>query len=275
MRSWVTAGRSLAVALVALCALLSGGCRGGHDDTSVAASERKTPSFTRSAGGSYSAITVANPGTVSGTVTIGGTLPEDTVVHPTSDVQVCGSELQDVTIDHDGPKLAGAVVWLDGVRSGKALPLVKRYDVVNEGCIVTPRVQAAALGGTLNVRSRDPITHRTRILRPGVKEPVALVTETDEGQVVPLDRALEAPGPLEIRCDLHPWTRGWVVVFDHPYYQVTGRDGSFSLDSVPPGDYTLHVWHERLGTITRPVKIESGGAARVQLDLRFDGTGKR
>ena len=56
---------------------------------------------------------------------------------------------------------------------------------------------------------------------------------------------------------------------------MTGRDGSFSLDSLPPGDYTLHVWHERLGTITRPVKIEGGGQARVQLDLRFDGTGKR
>ncbi|HEX8848962.1 MAG TPA: carboxypeptidase regulatory-like domain-containing protein [Gemmatimonadaceae bacterium] len=265
----------MTVALVALCALLSGGCRGNDDDASVAANAGRAPSFTRSAGGSYSGITVANPGTVSGTVTVGGTLPADTLVHPTSDMQVCGSELQDVSIDHDGPKLAGAVVWLDGVRSGKALPLVKRYDVINEGCLMTPRVQAAAVGGTLNVRSRDPIIHRTRIIRPGEKEPVALVTETDEGQVVPLDKALDRAGLLEIRCDLHPWTRAWLVVFDHPYFEVTGRDGAFSLDSVPPGEYTLHVWHERLGTITRPVKIESAGAAKVQLDLHFDGTGKR
>ena len=265
----------MAVAVVALWALASVGCRGAENEAEGPQGTRKTPSFTRSAGGSYSEIPVTSPGTVSGTITVGGSLPADSVVHPTSDVEVCGTELSDVSIEHDGPKLAGAVVWLDGVRAGKPLPLVKRYDVVNEGCLVTPRVQATAIGGTLNVRSRDPVTHRTRLLRAGEKEPVALVTETDAGQVVPLDHALEKPGLVEVRCDVHPWTRGWLVVFDHPYFAVTGRDGTFSLDSVPPGDYTLHVWHERLGTITRPVMVEGAGAARVQLALRFDGTGKR
>lgn len=260
---------------MALWALAAAGCRKAENGATDAPSGRKPPSFTRSAGGSYTEIQVTTPGTVSGTITVAGTLPADSVVHPTSDVAVCGAELRDVSIDHDGPKLAGAVVWLDGVRSGKPLPLVKRYDIVNEGCLVAPRVQATTVGGTLNVRSLDPITHRTRLLRAGEKEPVALVTETDEGQVVPLDHALEHAGLIEVRCDVHPWTRGWLVVFDHPYFEVTGRDGTFSLDSVPPGDYTLHVWHERLGTITRPVKIEGGRAAKVQLDLRFDGTGKR
>jgi hypothetical protein len=219
---------------------------------------------------SYKTIALVAPGRVVGTVIVRGELPPDTVVRPTSDTAVCGAEVTAVAIEHDAEKLAGAVVWIDGLHAGKPLPVVKRYDVVNDGCLLRPRVQAAVVGGTLDVRSLDPIIHRTRLLRSGETKPIALVTETDEGQVVPLDHALDEPGLIELRCDQHPWTRGWIAVFDHPYFAVTGRDGAFTIDSVPPGQYTLHVWHERLGAITRPVTVDASGAAKVQLDLRYE-----
>ena len=224
--------------------------------------------FASSVGGSYAAVAMAEPGAVRGTVSIDGDIPEDSLIHPTSDVTTCGAELRNTTIDHNGPLLAGAVVWLDGVRAGKPLPLVRRYDIINEGCLVLPRVQAAIVGGTLNVRSRDPVTHRTRLVRAGEAKPVALVTETDEGQVVPLDHALEVPGQVEIRCDQHPWTRGYIAVFDHPYFTVTTANGDFELDSVPPGTYTLKVWHERLGTTSRAVTIVGGGTATADVEMR-------
>ena len=212
---------------------------------------------------------IANPGGVRGTVSVAGDIPDDSVVHPTSDVTTCGAELTNVTIDHNGPLLAGAVVWLYGVRAGKPLPLVRRYDIINEGCLVTPRVQAAVVGGTLNVRSRDPVTHRTRLVRAGETKPVALVTETDEGQVVPLDHALEIPGQIEVRCDQHPWTRGYIAVFDHPYFAVTTANGDFAFDSVPPGRYTLKVWQERLGTSSREVTVVGGGTATADVEMKL------
>ena len=168
------------VALLMLVALLAGGCRRG-DGTRDSGRLGRTPDFTRSSGGSYQAAPLVSPGRIIGTVIVRGQLPPDTVVRPTSDVAVCGSELTDVAIEHDAEKLAGAVVWIDGLHAGKALPLVKRYDVVNEGCLVRPRVQAATAGGTLNVRSLDPVAHRTRLLREGEDAPIALVTETDAG----------------------------------------------------------------------------------------------
>ena len=225
--------------------------------------------FAPSATGEYAPTPIANPGTVRGTVSVAGDIPEDSLVHPTSDVATCGVELANVTIDHNGPLLAGAVVWLDGVRAGKPLPVVRRYDIINEGCLVTPRVQAAVVGGTLNVRSRDPVTHRTRLVRAGETKPVALVTETDEGQVVPLDHALEVPGQIEVRCDQHPWTRGYIAVFDHPYFAVTTANGDFAFDSVPPGRYTLKVWHERLGTASREVTVVGGGTATADVELKL------
>jgi hypothetical protein len=55
-------------------------------------------------------------------------------------------------------------------------------------------------------------------------------------------------------------------VFDHPYFAVTSRDGSFSIDSIPPGTYTLYVWHERYGVKERDVRVEPRRARRVDLE---------
>ena len=252
----------LALVVIAAC----GRSNGAASDTTRGVD--RGSAFTTSAAGSYSTVAMPNPGRVSGTVTIAGDIPADSVVQPTSDVTTCGTELTDGTIEHNGPLLSGAIVWLDGVRAGKPLPLVRRYDVINEGCLIVPRIQAAVVGGTLNVRSLDPVTHRTRLIRIGEKKPVALVTETDEGQVVPLDHALEVPGQIEVRCDQHPWTRGYIAVFDHPYFAVTTASGAFAFDSVPPGTYTLRVWHERLGTMSRQVTVSGGGTATADVEMR-------
>jgi hypothetical protein len=247
-------------------------CGRGNDATSDSTRARsRTGAFSSASGSEYTAIALTSPGRVTGTVTFGGELPADTIVRPTADVTTCGSEFTESTIETSGSSLAGAVVWLDGVRSGKPLPLVRRYDIINEGCLITPRVQAAIVGGTLNVRSRDPVTHRTRLIREGEAKPIALVSETDEGQVVPLDHALEVPGQVEIRCDFHPWTRAFIAVFDHPYFAVTGRNGGFAFDSVPPGKYTLMAWHERLGTTRRNIVVEADGTVNADVELRAGG----
>ena len=53
--------------------------------------------------------------------------------------------------------------------------------------------------------------------------------------------------PFYIKCDVHPWMKSWVVVLDHPYWAVTDKDGSYSmnLDSLEPGTYELCFWHEK------------------------------
>lgn len=256
------AAAALALVMTAAC----GRSNGAASDTSRGAA--RASAFTSSARGDYSTAAIPTPGRVAGTVTIAGDIPADSVVRPTSDMTTCGTELTDGTIEHNGPLLSGAIVWLDGIRAGKPLPLVRRYDVINEGCLIVPRIQAAVVGGTLNIRSLDPVTHRTRLTRSGETKPVALVTESDEGQVVPLDHALEVPGQLEVRCDQHPWTRGYIAVFDHPYFAVTTASGAFAFDSVPPGTYTLKVWHERLGTMSRQIVVEGGKTVGGDIEVK-------
>ena len=52
---------------------------------------------------------------------------------------------------------------------------------------------------------------------------------------------------VEVGCDVHAWMKAWIGVVDHPYFAITGADGTWSMSDVPPGTYTLEVWHETLG----------------------------
>ncbi|MFL5575897.1 MAG: carboxypeptidase regulatory-like domain-containing protein [Gemmatimonadaceae bacterium] len=203
-----------------------------------------------------------------GTVELEGDAPADTVVRPISDQEVCGDSVVTVLVDHDGPRLGGAVVWLVGVKGGKRPPLERRYELDIEGCKMLPRTQAVLAGGTLNVHNADKALHRTRFVLQGTRTPVAVASYSDDGQVVPVSDALARPGLVEASCDVHPWARAWVAVFDQPYFAVTLRDGAFALDSVPPGRYDVVAWHPRLGVVRDTVRVVGGQAAAVTLRLK-------
>jgi hypothetical protein len=63
--------------------------------------------------------------------------------------------------------------------------------------------------------------------------------------------------------------RGYIGVFKHPFYVITGKDGSFDLTGLPPGNYTIKAWHEKLGTATQQITI--GANENKQLDFTFKG----
>jgi hypothetical protein len=218
-------------------------------------------------GAPYREVAVASGGSVRGVVELDGDAPRDTTVRPTNDVDACGASFVDQTVERSGSRLGGAVVWLADVRTGKELPLARRFELTSDRCQITPRVQAATAGGTLNVRNADATQHRTRFLRHPTGETLALVSQTDRGQVVPVEHVLAQPGMVEVRNDQHPWMRGWIAVFDHPYHGVTARDGSFSFDSVPPGRYRVMAWHERVGRVVDSVAVAAGKETRVELKL--------
>jgi hypothetical protein len=74
---------------------------------------------------------------------------------------------------------------------------------------------------------------------------------------------------VPFKCDVHGWMNAWVGVLDHPYYAVTGADGTFSLKGLPPGTYTVEAWHEKLGTQIQMVTI--GGKESKDVAFTFRG----
>ena len=80
---------------------------------------------------------------------------------------------------------------------------------------------------------------------------------------------LKTAGTYHVTCDLHSWMSAWVVVTDQPYVAVTGTDGTFSIDDVPPGEYKVRIWHEEMGEVIRDVVVKAGESSTV--DLRIGG----
>ena len=74
-------------------------------------------------------------------------------------------------------------------------------------------------------------------------------------------------GIVNVFCHIHADMNAVILVRDNPYFVSPDTTGNFSLDGIPPGDYTLVAWHERIKPITRQVKIVAGQATAVSFNI--------
>ena len=58
-----------------------------------------------------------------------------------------------------------------------------------------------------------------------------------------------------------------ILVLDHPYFTVPAASGDYELVNVPPGEYTIVGWHERVGERTARVRVQPGQTASIDLSL--------
>src|SRR6185295_13402131 len=118
------------------------------------------------------------------------------------------------------------------------------------------------VGQPLQVINSDPTLHNIHAI-PAANQ------EFNAGQPITGMKMTHTFSTKEVmvpfKCDVHGWMHAWVGVLDHPYFFVTGADGTFQLKGLPPGTYTIEAWHEKLGTRTQMVTI----GARETKDLAF------
>jgi hypothetical protein len=271
----------LSVALVLSVSVLSG-CSGEKKASAAqpaAVKEGSVPprkSVVATPSEAYRPVQVSGGGTLTGTVDYDGTVPQDSVFQLSADQQVgCGQTISDKAVDIAGTRVAGVVVWITDIRTGKPLPVARRFELVNSDCLLSPRVQAVFAPGTLNVTSEDVAIHRDKIVNVGTGEMVGVAPFNDNGEVVPFDHLLDKPAELEINCELHPWSKAYILVFDHPYFATTAQGGTFSIDDVPPGTYHVRAWHPVLGLSDQTVTITAGQSSSLALKLSSAGAAPR
>ena len=207
-------------------------------------------------------------GTVAGTVTLDGSAATQEVVTVTKDQRVCGLSAPGAFETNAKRQLSDAIVWIADVKTGKTMPIDKRVTVSSEDCQIDPRVQATINSATVNVFNDDRLLHTIVFLRPGTNDTLLKLPFFNVGQVVPTEKLAKMSGIIEVRCVQHPWTHGYIAVFDHPYFAVTESDGSYNIDSLPPGRYRMMVWHEGMTQpVERKVKVEEGRVDLVDVSL--------
>lgn len=239
----------------------------GTDHTTAVPRDSGVLSLARAAGGAdglqYTVSAQASSGFIIGK--IGGGAPRDTSIAPTHDLNVCRPFTESLVPSRDGG-VGNSVVWLVGVATGPRDDAPRRVRVMLDGCRLDPRVQRVAAGGTVMITSRDAMMTRLQFLDVGgVSASRGTVLLNDAGQVVPTSDAAKVPGLVQIRDDLHPWVRAYLAVTPHPFVAVTAADGAFRFDNVPPGSYTLVIWHERFGTKQQRVRVDAHVETRVEL----------
>jgi len=211
-------------------------------------------------------IDAATVGSIAGKVTFTGTPPVAERLRLASDpacVQGDGpNPLSDAVLVGDGGALRNVFVHLkSGLDAGYTFAMPSDPVVLDQqGCRYAPRVLGIRIGQALEIVNSDPTFHNVHAL-PKVNQ------EFNEGQQVKGQRSrriFTAPEVMvRFKCDVHGWMAAWVGVVNHPFFAVTGADGSFTLAGVPPGTYTVEAWHERFGTRTADVTVGDRQAATM------------
>lgn len=134
----------------------------------------------------------------------------------------------------------GTVVWLEPVPGPAPRPQPLRATMLQKSKTFTPHVLAIPVGATVDFPNRDPIFHNAFSNFSGQIFDIGLYRPGSSKSV-----AFNRPGVVRIFCNIHSAMSAIIVVLDTPWFALTPASGAFSIPAVPPGEYTLHVFHER------------------------------
>ena len=124
--------------------------------------------------------------------------------------------------------------------------------LMQKNCMYEPHVVALMTGQPLEIQNNDPTMHN---VHPMPKQNRQWSNSQPAGSAALHETFTHAEFAMPVLCNVHPWMRALVFVFDHPYYAVTARDGNFVLKNLPPGTYAIEAWHETLGAQDQTVTI--------------------
>ncbi len=222
------------------------------------------------------AAQLATAGNLTGKVTISGNVPAETEITPLKEDALCGKM-------HPGPtpktkffvvgpnkELADVVVVVKGLEGKSTGASAAPAKMDQKGCEYIPQILAVQTGQKIAVKNSDPLMHNvhTTPTAPGNKE-------ENKGQAAgAADLLFTIPAAenfLKFKCDVHPWMFAWVTVVDHPYFAVTGADGTFTIKDVPPGKYKVVAMHRKGAPtgVEKEIEIKADGAtADFVVDLK-------
>jgi len=247
--------------LLAAVACRAGGEGAGRKDGEAPPAAGSAPSAPSPAAVGYAVIDVKDGGRVSGRVVYQGKRSEPAPIVVTKDQEVCGAtrKVAEVLVVGADGGLKNAVVSIGPVARGKAFPAGARPELDQHGCWFIPHVLVVPAEADIDIVNSDGILHNLHAFPKN--NPPFNVAQPKFKKV--LTQRFALPDVVRIACDVHPWMNGWIIVAADPYHVATGADGSFLLENVPPGTYTLSVWHETLGTREQAVTVAPGGSAEV------------
>ncbi len=219
----------------------------------------------------YKSVTVTDGGVVSGTITFTGTPPPPEHFTITKNPDVCGAERDRYAIEVSNEALIHAVVMIKGVEEGKP-PSPSVIDIVGEDCTWLPFMSVVMrTGGGRNgspwmtVLNEDTVIHNPHPfeLQPKSRRTLWNVGLPEKGSNTKQRLAVRKGDTVRLECDQHNFMLSWTKVVSNPYWAITAKDGNYVIDQVPPGTYTLVVWHPTLGEQKKEITVPKNGNVKT------------
>lgn len=243
-RFWIGAGLAAALTLA--------GCGGSETKTETA----KAPESTPAAGGAATPDE-ANGGTVTGKVSFDGTKPTmkklDMSANPVCMRAHPSGEPSEEVVINPNNTVKYAFVWVKSGLPDKQWQVPTTAVTLDQkGCLYQPHVIGVQTGQQIDIKNSDPTNHNIHPL-PQVNQEWNESQPPGSGDKMQSFPRQEVMVP--VKCNIHNWMRSYIGVVSHPFFAVTGDDGTYTIKGLPPGTYTIQVWHEKYGTQDQQVTV--------------------
>ncbi|MBI3312795.1 MAG: carboxypeptidase regulatory-like domain-containing protein [Candidatus Omnitrophica bacterium] len=208
---------------------------------------------------------LAFAGTITGKASFSGTAPGPVKISMDADATCSGMHpdpvyTEDLVLNSDNT-MRNVFVYVKEGLEGKTFPSPTTSVVMDQkGCHYNPHVFGIQVGQKLDIVNSDATLHNVHALPTQSKEfnmgmPI---------QGMKLTKSFEKSEVMvRFKCDVHPWMKAYAGVLTHPFYSVTGEQGTFEIKDLPAGTYTIEAWHETYGAKTQTVTVDEAGTQSV------------
>jgi plastocyanin len=235
---------TLFACVIALAALAA--CSGDSSRPAEPASPAAAPDAKK--------VDSATASSIKGKVLLEGTAPENPVLKMASDPACGTAEVRAENYVAENGALQNVFVHIKDGLGNKYI-----FDTPTEpakldqkGCRYVPHVLGVRVSQPLEVINSDQTLHNVHGMPKTNRE-------FNHGQpIAGMKNTVTFSSPevmVPFKCDVHAWMLAYVGVVPHPYFAVTGKEGTFELQTIPPGTYTIEAWHEKLGRQTQTVTL--------------------
>lgn len=220
---------------------------------------------------SYFKVDPATAGTISGSIQYAGKKPPRQPIDMSGDPACVeahhGKAYDDSLLVSPQGGLANVFVYIKSGLKGKTFETPSTPATLDQhGCGFAPRVLGLQTNQPLQISNSDPVTHSIHPLAQFNRE----WNHSQGSGEPPIIRRFPRPEVMiPVKCNIHSWMHCYIGVVDHPYFAVSGADGTFTIGNLPPGDYVLDAWHEKLGS--QELKVTVAPSGRQQVDFKFKG----
>jgi plastocyanin len=215
-------------------------------------------------------VDLSNPATIKGAVRFEGT-PIPQIVQDLTKDKWCsknyaGTVKSEEILVSGNAGLKNVLVYLVGLddHGGAFAEATEAFSFVQQGCRYTPHIITLRVDQDIKISNRDNTNHNYHFV--GSRNDA--INKTQNGVSESVESFSKAEIGARMECNVHPWMKARVHIFEHPCFTISAADGSYTITGVPPGRYLLSFWHERCGESSQEVTVAAGETKSIG-DVKF------